>query len=151
MFQDEISSIARFCYDRNPVKLYFDRIPQNMVIPCMYFPEPVVVSSSDSLYTYLNVYQLFIKIFTVKTQEAHRQAHGIAEAFRVARGIIPIIKPDGSLSGNYMQINLDVETKPLDEGVAQLSLKWKSRYWYDREEYPKMGSLKIVGGIKRSD
>lgn len=151
MFQDEISSIARFCYDRYPVKIYFDRIPQSMVIPCMYFPGPIIVSASDSLYAYLNVYQLFIKIFTVKTQDAYRQAHSIAEAFRAARGIIPIINQDGSLSGDFMQINLDVETKPLDEGVAQLSLKWKSRYWYDREEYPLMGSLKIVGGLKRSD
>ena len=148
MIQDEIGSIARFCYDKNPVKIYYDQIPQNMVVPCMYFPEPVVLSSSDTLYAYLNVYQLFIKIFTEKTQTSHRIAHSIAEAIRKARGVIPIINPDGALSGEFMQINLDIQTKPLDEGVAQLSLKWKSRYWYDREQHPYMGTLKLSVGIK---
>lgn len=148
MIQDEISSITRFCYDRNPVKLYFDRIPQNMVIPCMYFPEPVVVSAPDTIGAYLNVYQLFIKVFATKTQDAHRAAHNIAEAIRQKRGIIPVINPDGSLSGEFMQINLDIETKPLDEGVAQLSLKWKSRYLYDRESQVFMGSLKTIGWLK---
>ena len=149
MIQDEISSIARFCYDKNPAKLYFDRIPQNMVIPCMYFPAPVVGSSPDTIGAYLNVYQLFIKVFAVKTQDAHRDAHVIAEAIRRARGVIPVINPDGNLSGGFMQINLDIQTKPLDDGVAQLSLKWKSRYKYDRETQPLMESLKIIGDIKK--
>lgn len=148
MIQAEIGSIARYCYDKNPVKIYFDRIPQNMSIPCMYFPEPIVVSSADTLYAYLNVYQLFIKIFTEKTHTSHRVAHSIAEALRKARGVIPIISPDGTLSGESMQINMDIETKALDEGVAQLSLKWKSRYWFDREEQPLMGSLKQMQHLK---
>lgn len=148
MIQDEISSIAKFCYDRNTVKLYFERIPQNMIVPCMYFPEPVVVSSGDSLGAYMNVYQLFIKLFANKTQDAHRTAHIIAEAIRKARGVIPKVNSDGTLSGEFMQINMDIETKPLDEGVAQLSLKWKSRYWYDRETQTLMGSLKTIGWLK---
>lgn len=148
MIQDEISSIARFCYGKNAAKIYFNRIPQHMIVPCMYFPEPVVVSSADTLYAYLNVYQLFIKIFTEKTQTSHLVAHSIAEALRRARGVIPIINPDGTLSGEFMQINLDIGTKPLDEGVAQLSLKWKSRYWYEREAQPLMGSLKQIQYVK---
>ena len=148
MIQDEISSIARFCYNRNTVKLYFDRIPQNMCIPCMYFPAPFVVSSSDTIGAYCNVYQLFIKVFSIKTQDAHREAHAIAEALRRARGVIPVINLDGTLSGEFMQINMDIETKPLDEGVAQLSLKWKSRYWYERESQTLMGSLKTIGWLK---
>lgn len=148
MIQDEISSIAKFCYDKNPVKLYFDRISQNMVIPCMYFPEPVIVSSADTIGAYLNIYQLFIKVFDLKTQDAHRIAHTIAEAIRKARGVIPVINPNGTNSGEFMQINMDIETKPLDEGVAQLSLKWKSRYWYERETQTLMGSLKTIGWLK---
>ncbi|MBP2635553.1 MAG: hypothetical protein H6Q72_1460 [Firmicutes bacterium] len=148
MIQDEISSIAKFCYDKNPVKIYFDRIPQNMIVPCMYFPEPVVVSSADTICAYLNVYQLFIKAFALKTQDAHRAAHTIAEAIRKSRGVIPVINQDGTQSGGFMQINMDIETKPLDEGVAQLSLKWKSRYWYERETQTIMGSLKTTGWLK---
>ena len=148
MIQDEISSIARFCYDKNPVKIYFDRIPQNMIISCMYFPEPIVVSSSDTICVYLNVYQLFIKVFTEKTKTSHRIAHNIAEAIRRSRGVIPFINPDGTLSGEFMQINMDIQTKPLDDGAAQLSLKWKSRYWYDREAQTFMGSLKTIGWLK---
>lgn len=149
MLQDEIGSIMRFCYDKNPVKTYSERIPQDMIIPCMYFPEPIIVSSSDTIYAYVNVYQIFIKIFAQKTQAASRMAHDIAEEFRKRRGIISLVNHDGSLTGQYMQINLDIQTKPLDEGVAQLSLKWKSRYLYQRRD-PEllMGSLKITGRLK---
>ncbi len=149
MLQDEIGSIMRFCYDRNPVQVYSERIPQEMIIPCMYFPEPIIMSSSDTIYAYVNVYQLFIKIFAEKTQTSIRIAHNIAEEIRKCRGVIPIINLDGSLSGEYMQINIDIQTKPLDEGVSQLSLKWKSRYWYDREKQPIMGALKLSGSVKK--
>lgn len=148
MIQDEISSIARFCYNQHRVKLYYNRIPQNMVTPCMYFPEPIVTSSPDTLYTYFNAYQLFVKVFSETTQTAQRTAHTIAEAIRKAKGVIPIIDPDGSMSGKFMNVSLDIQTKELDDGVAQLSLKWKTRYCYDRETQALMGSLKIIGHIK---
>ena len=149
MFQDEIGSIMRFCYNQNPVKIYSDRIPQDMIIPCMYFPTPIILSSSDTISTYRNVYHIFVKVFAEKTPQAHRQAHSIAEKFRKAKGIIPIIKLDGELTEDYMRINLDIQTKSIDEGVVQLALKWDSRYPYILEEYPTMETLLIEEYLKK--
>lgn len=141
MLRDEIGSIMKFCYDKNPVKVYTDRIPQHMVIPCMYFPAPIVVSSGDTLASYRNSYQLFVKVFAVTSQQAHTAAHAIAESVRRARCIIPVIALNGTYTGEYMRLNTDIQTKELDDGVAQLALKWDSRYQYDHEVVDNMETL----------
>jgi hypothetical protein len=141
MLQDEIGSIMKYCHNLYPVKIYPDRIPQNMAIPSMYFPVPIVVSSGDTFSSYRNSYQLFIKVFADTTQFAHGKAHLIAEGIRRTRFIIPTICQTGMPTGQHMRLNSDIQTKALDEGVAQLSLKWDSRYAYDREIYQKMGKF----------
>jgi hypothetical protein len=151
MLQDEIGSIMKYCHNLYPVKIYPDRIPQNMAIPSMYFPVPIVVSSGDTFSSYRNSYQLFIKVFTDTTQLAHGKAHLIAEGIRRNRCIIPAIAPNGDFTGQYMRLNSEIQTKALDEGVAQLSLKWDSRYAYDREVYQKMGKFFIEMVLKTWD
>jgi hypothetical protein len=83
MLQDEIGSIMKYCHNLNPVKIYPDRIPQHMVIPSMYFPVPIVVSSGDTFSRYRNTYQLFIKVFADTSQQAHEKAHQVAEGIRI--------------------------------------------------------------------
>lgn len=139
----------RLCYDINPVKVYTDRIPQDMDIPCMYFPAPIVTSSPDTITGYRNTYQLFIKLFAKKTQQAHSKAHEIAEKLRASRGIIPVVGFDGDQSEEYMQVNLDVQTKAVDDGVAQLAVKWESQYPFIREEFPIMETLFVEALLKR--
>ena len=151
MLQDEIGSIMKYCHNLHPVKIYPDRIPQNMAIPSMYFPVPIVVSSGDTFSSYRNSYQLFIKVFADSTQLAHGRAHHIAEGIRQNRCIIPTIAPNGDLTGQYIRLNREIQTKALDEGVAQLSLKWDSRYAYDREVYQKMGKFFIEMVLKTWD
>ena len=149
MLQDEIGSILRFCYDINPVKIYTDRIPQDMAIPCMYFPAPMVISAVDTITGYRNTYQLFAKVFDKKTQQAHVKAHEIAEKIRASRGIIPVIGFNGDPSEEYMQVNLGLQTKVIDDGVVQLALKWDSQYPFIREEFPMMEALFIEALLKR--
>lgn len=151
MLQDEIGSIMKYCHNLYPVKIYPDRIPQNMVIPSMYFPVPIVVSSGDTFSSYRNSYQLFIKIFADTTQLAHGKAHLIGEGIRRAKFIIPAISLAGAPTGEYMRLNTDIQTKALDEGVAQLSIKWDSRYSYDREIYQKMGKFFVEVVLKTWD
>ncbi|HWR07102.1 hypothetical protein [Sporomusa sp.] len=148
MLQDEIGSIMKSCHTLNPVKIYPERIPQNMSIPSMYFPVPLVSSSGDTFSTYRNSYQLFIKVFACTTQEAHNKAHIIAEGIRKARCVIPVISQAGPPTGLYMRLSSDIQTKELDDGVAQITLKWDSRYPYDREVYQKMGALYLELIIK---
>lgn len=149
MLQDEIGSIMRCCYDINPVKIYTDRIPQDMTIPCMYFPAPIVISVTDTITGYRNTYQLFVKVFAKKTQQAHFKAHEIAEKMRASRGIIPVIGFNGDPSEEYMQVNLGLQTKVIDDGVVQLALKWDSQYPFIREEFPMMEALFIEALLKR--
>ena len=141
MLQDEIGSIMNFCYNQNPVKVYTNRIPQNMVIPSMYFPVPIVISAGDTITTYRNSYHLFVKVFAVSSQQAHLAAHSIAETLRQRRCVIPVIALDGTYTGKYMKLNPDIQTKELDDGVAQLTLKWHSRYPYERDVVEYMETL----------
>jgi hypothetical protein len=151
MLQNEIGSIMKYCHNLYSVKIYPDRIPQNMAIPSMYFPVPIVVSSGDTFSSYRNSYQLFIKVFADTTQFAHGKAHFIAEGIRSTRFIIPTVCHTGVPTGEYMRLNSDIQTKALDEGVAQLSLKWDSRYAYDREVYQKMSKFFVDTALKTWD
>lgn len=151
MLQDEIGSIMKYCHNLNPVKIYPDRIPQHMVIPSMYFPVPIVVGSGDTFSRYRNTYQLFIKVFADTTQIAHGKAYLIGEGICRARFIIPTVCQTGMFTGEYMRLNSDIQTKVLDEGVAQLSLKWDSRYAYDRAVYQKMGKFFVETVLKTWD
>jgi hypothetical protein len=151
MLQDEIGSIMKYCHNLNPVKIYSERIPQNMAIPSMYFPVPIVVSSGDTFSSYRNSYQLFIKSFADTTPQAHSKAHAVAEGIRRSRFIIPTISQTGMPTGEYMRLNTDIQTKELDDGVAQIALKWDSRYPYDREVYQKMGKLFLNIVLKQEE
>lgn len=148
MLQDELGSIMKFCYDKNPVKIYSDRIPQNMVIPCMYFPIPLVTSSGDTFSSYRNSYQLIVKVFADTTSQAHIKAHTIAEGIRSARFIIPVINQAGEAMSERMRLRTDIQTKELEENVVQISIKWDSRYRYDREVYQKINKFILEFKIK---
>lgn len=140
MLQDELGSIMKYFYNINPVTIYTDTMPQGFKLPSMYFPVPIVLSSGDSLSTYKNSYQMFIKFFGKTTREAFQEAQKAAESLKKARMIIPYLNPDGSFSGGYLRLNKG-QVKELEEKVVQLTLDWDSRYPYDREVYEKMGQF----------
>jgi hypothetical protein len=140
----EIGSIIGFCYQQLPIQLYMDRLPQGFIYPCLYFPPPITTDGADSVSTYLKSYTLPIKIFwgdmktkMMDSQKAAAEADRIADTIRERRFLIPLIQQDGTSASGFIRIRR-CQVKPIDDGVAQLTLIWNSRYLFHRDTYEKM-------------
>lgn len=137
---DEVGSIMAACYELHPVQVYTERMPQDFVIPSMYFPQPLSSDGGDTLSTYRKDYSLAIKFFAKTDEQAGGAVEHVADAIRADRFIIPLIAEDGRQTNEYMRLTR-LESRVIDEGVAQLSITWTSRYKYNRVAYEKMGYL----------
>jgi hypothetical protein len=140
MMQDELGSIMKFCYALFPVKVYTAHVPERIQIPAIYFPTPLVSDSSFSMAAYQKNYRLYVKFFHTDSQLAFNKAEEIADRVRVARNTVPLLNPDGSATAYKLQIT-HMETRALEEGVAQLTIEWESQYDYDRAEVQKIQHL----------
>lgn len=136
------------CFRVHPVQVYTDRMPQDFVVPSLYFPQPITADAPSSISSYRLDCSLAVKVFAKTDEQAVDAAEQIAQTIREFRMVIPIIDEDGRNTGKYMRLR-KANTRIIDEGVAQLTFTWTSRYQYNRVEYEKMGSLFLNQGIRR--
>lgn len=140
MLEQEIASIMRFTLDRagSPTP-YYKEVPQDFLVPAVYFPVPEIGSRGDTLSTYALEYSWFIKFFHWDTQTAHDMAFRVFTAMLSARNLVPLIDTDGRPVGKGIRLK-DPSMKKIEgaSGVVQLSLAWDSPRPYDDTEYQKM-------------
>lgn len=143
----EIASIMNFFYKIFPCKVYTKEVPENFVVPSMYFPPPFSFNSNDSLSTFRKTYSLSIKLFHKDSQQAYQEAERIADTVHQKRDIIPIIDINGNETGDFLQIR-NIETRELESGVAAIQVNWDSRYFYEKEPYTPLQSVDVESGVK---
>ncbi|MGF6357093.1 hypothetical protein ABIE27_005032 [Paenibacillus sp. 4624] len=144
----DVGSIMSACYKIHPVQVYTDRMPQDFILPSMYFPQPISADAPSSISSYRVDCSLAIKVFAKSDEQAVDAAEHIAQTIRKSRMVTPVIDEDGHNTGKYMRIR-KMESRIIDEGVAQLTFTWTSRYQYNRVDYDKMGSFYLNQGIRR--
>ncbi|WP_408893506.1 phage portal protein [Paenibacillus taichungensis] len=137
---NDVGSIMAACFRIHPVQVYTDRMPQDFVVPSLYFPQPIIVDAPSSVISHRLDCSLAVKVFAKTDEQAADEAEQIARTIRQFRMAIPIIDEDGRNTGKYMRLR-KMDSRIIDEGVAQLTFAWTSRYQYNRVEYYKMGSL----------
>ena len=139
------SSIARACLEYSGISaLYEDSVPEDFIIPSLYFPPAELSTSSSTLKSYQSKYSIYAKVFAL----TKREACGLAE--KIVRGIIdkgcklPVYNFDGTDSGAI--IKLDPPTAfGVDEGMAQVTLAYKIIRSSIEKKYPSAGAV----GIKK--
>ncbi|APO43340.1 hypothetical protein BS614_04235 [Paenibacillus xylanexedens] len=144
----DVGAIMAACFRVHPVQVYTDRMPQDFVVPSLYFPQPITADAPSSISSYRVDRSLAVKVFAKTDEQAADAAEQIAQTIRQSRMVIPIIDEDGHNTGKYMRLR-KMDSRIIDEGVAQLTFTWTSRYQYNRVEYEKMGSLFLNQGIRR--
>ncbi|MGC5326437.1 phage portal protein [Brevibacillus sp. SYSU BS000544] len=149
MFQ-ELGSVVNFCLSKFNAKVYTHNVPEGMVIPALFVPPPAVVDGPDTTITFQKSYTLPIKVFHMDNHEAYLAAEQIADGIRFARNLVPILSEDGNRTGQYLRISLS-EVKMIDDGVAQITLKWRSRYHYSKETFMKMAKFYLQERTKNDD
>lgn len=139
------SSIARACLEYSGIStLYEDSVPEDFMIPSLYFPPAELSTSGSTLKSYQAKYSIYVKVFAL----TKREACGLAE--KIVRGIIdkgcklPVYNFDGTDSGAI--IKLEPPTAfGVDEGMAQVTLSYKIIRSSIEKKYPAAGAV----GIKK--
>lgn len=142
MLDQEIGSIIRCFNDVNKVKVYIDMVPQNFIIPSMFFPKPLTESEIDSFSTYTNDYQMFVKVFEESSLKAYEAAESILEHIRRLRDIIPIYNADGTQSNDFLRIE-KLNSREIESGVRQIEIRWKSRRRFVTESVDKINKVNV--------
>lgn len=135
-----------YFYQQFPCKIYTKQVPENFVVPSMYFPAPLVFDSDDTNMTFMKTYSLPVKLFHQDEQQAYSEAERIAETVARKRNLIPLINQDGTPTGQFIRMNrIDVR---VTDNVASLVVNWDSRYHYDREEQQPLEHFQFENGVK---
>lgn len=137
--------MGRF-YKLFPCKIYTDEVPQNFVVPSMYFPPPFTFDGNDSISTFLKTFTLSVKLFHKDAHAANDEAERIADAVRAKRMLIPIINQNGMPIGEYIRADR-IETR-IGDGFASIIITWTSRYFYEREVWPSVQNIVSKSNLK---
>jgi len=138
MLDREIASAMKFILTSagNPAP-YYNSVPQDFVVPAVYFPQPEITSRGDTLRTYALEFSWFVKFFHKDTQSANQMAFAALTALQRMKNVVPLIDDAGELTGRVFRMN-DPAFRLVANGVAQLTLTWDSRRPYHREPVQKM-------------
>lgn len=142
MLEQEIASIMNYVLiNANTATPYYDEVPEDFMVPAVYFPSPEIESGGDTLSTYSLKYIWFIKFFHSSTPAAYQMALSVLEIIKRKRNIIPVINEAGEFTGENFKVK-DPKLKKIDgaAGAVQLTIIWDSLRPYENPVYTKMDS-----------
>ncbi|MGN0621138.1 MAG: hypothetical protein ACI4I9_04650 [Porcipelethomonas sp.] len=146
MLEQEVASIAGFIIKASDdIRPYYCEVPENFLVPAVYFPMPEFVSSPDTLSTYSTKYSLFVKFFHVSDEKACAAAYPAYTAVNSSRGRIPLVDISGNPAGRFIKITGSAVSR-VDDGAYQLQLEWRSRSPFNEEEYDLVRNFYLNGG-----
>lgn len=129
-----LASIASFLHKSgskiialNPI---FHQMPEQLKMPAIYFPNPIVNSFNDTLSSFLLVYSWYVKIMANSIEEAYEIATQIQMDLCSNRFYVPILNENGMTDGNKRIHIKPPEIKQLDGAVYQIALTWEERNHY---------------------
>jgi hypothetical protein len=102
-----LSSIKKFFYDLWPVRIYHERLPDEIETPSIYYYLP---DQTDQIYSKLSFETLNIlrvSVFESTDEAAYNQSYNLAEAVRKAKYRIPLLNSDGTIIPNTF---IDIES-----------------------------------------
>lgn len=148
MLDEELAGIMHFALSAagNPTPIYH-QMPENFVVPAIYFPPPELATDGDTLSAYIVEYTMFVKVFHIRDDVAYAMARDVLTAIMSARRYIPLYGADGKPTGGGFRLD-DPALKLIDKsgigGGAQLTLTWSSRRPYYAAEAQKMQSFDLA-------
>lgn len=132
MLEQEMASIIKFVLTcARELSPYYWNVPENFVVPSVYFPPPEIDTDGETFCTYAMDFSWYIKLFHQTAQEAYSIGNIVLMRIRAARNLIPLITEDGKeIRGSWVRVE-DPKLKVLDDGAAQLTISWRSRRPYN--------------------
>ena len=143
MIDQELASIINFVLGAAPVGVipYYYQMREDFSVPSIFFPPPEFTAEGDTLASYRFEFVWYIPIFAADDADAYSIAHTVANTLMAHRRLVPIIDEAGELTGKCLRMD-EPSVKALEQegvsGMAQLTLRWKSRRPYNAEDAKKM-------------
>lgn len=146
--EQELASIFSFVLkSADSPQPYYRNIPQDFVVPSVYFPVPEITTCGDTFNTYGAEYDWYIKFLHSTTQEAYSLALKALTAIKENRNLIPLLDENGAKNGEGIRIK-DPDLRIVDECAVQLTIRFVSRRQYIQSNGPKSQDFAIDVKIK---
>lgn len=136
--EQEMASIIKFILAAagNPAPYYYS-VPKDFVVPAIYFPTPEVLSDGETFVTYGLDYAWHINIFASTARAANEMGLQVLNVIRAHRNLVPLIDQTGQETDSGIRLR-DPELINIEEGIAQLKIRWRTRKPYHFVEVSKM-------------
>ncbi|MCD8150597.1 MAG: hypothetical protein LUE92_13775 [Clostridiales bacterium] len=124
MLEFEIAALYYFINDVLGVQPYFEEVPEDMIIPCVFYPPPEEETGDFSVSAFATTFTLHVKVMAADNLTAAGNAAAVIEAICLNRKKIPLVDDTGTQTGYNFRI-IDLKSSKVDEGVWQLAITWK--------------------------
>lgn len=133
MLEYEIAAIYYFVAGIITAQSYFEEVPLDMLIPCVFYPTPTSVASSLSVNAYVTEFAMYIKFMAHSTMAAYEMGEKVLQAIMGKRRKVPLVDETGKQTGRSFRVNMP-KLKKIENGVYQMELSWNRYTRYDAKE-----------------
>jgi 5-hydroxyisourate hydrolase-like protein (transthyretin family) len=141
----EVAALYYYVADILGIKSYFDRVPENMIIPCVFYPAPTLDPDSFSTSAFSTVFTMYVKVMDISNLSAAGKASKVIQAICKNRYKVPLVDENGKKTGKNFRIE-SLKSEKVDEGVYQLTFTWK-RYTKYTENAAQLAREFFFNGI----
>jgi hypothetical protein len=127
---------------------YFDEVPEDYVVPSMYFPVPRTSSKKVTFRTYLTTVYMEVQFLAATDWMAYSYAGNIRDSIMLDDEAMDIMEKDGTLSGKKIRVGNVTVYPPVETGIVKLSFELKNYFSKDSGEAVKANEVVISGLIK---
>lgn len=133
MLEYEIAAIYYFVASIITAQPYFEEVPLDMLIPCVFYPTPTPVASGFSANAYMTEFTMYIKFMDHSTMAAYEMGEKVLQEVMGRRRKVPLVDKTGKQTGRSFRVNMP-KLKKVDNGVYQMELSWNRHTRYDVKE-----------------
>lgn len=133
MLEYEIAAIHYFVSGIIMAQAYFEEVPLDMVIPCVFYPTPTPAASGFSVNAYMIEFAMYIKFIDHSTMAAYEMGEKVLQAIMGNRRKVPLVDETGKQTGKSFRVNMP-KLKKVENGVYQMELSWNRHTRYDEKE-----------------
>lgn len=133
MLEFEIAAIYYFVAGIITAQPYFEEVPLDMLIPCVFYPTPTPAASGFSVNAYMTEFAMYVKFTANSTMEAYEMGEKVLQAIMGNRRKVPLVDESGKQTGKNFRVNMP-KLKKIENGVYQMELSWNRHTRYDAKK-----------------
>lgn len=144
MLEHEIAAIYYFIAETVDAEPYFQEVPENLIIPCVFYPSPEQSGGVFSSSKYKTDFIMYVKFMAGSTRKAYEMGSSVLQKLMKENRKIPLVNERGVKTGKKFQIN-NPDLKRIDNGVYQMKISWVRYSEYTRNSVDRAHEFFING------